>query len=54
MLELFKMGYEIVVGSPYGDLKIEDEADCEVYGDAALKEIDHEAKTAYFYEKIWD
>ena len=54
MLELFKAGYKVVVGSPYGDLVLEDEMDCETYEDAKLEEVDHDAKIAYFYEKIWD
>lgn len=53
MLELFKMGYSVVVGSPYGDLVIKTEWQCEVYGDAKLEERDDEAKTAYFYDPIW-
>lgn len=52
MLEFFRNGYQVVVGSPYGDLTLEDEADCEIYASAKLEEVDHEAKVAYFYDKI--
>lgn len=54
MKELFEKGYKVIVGSPYGDYEIQDFEDVETYGDAKLEEVDHEAKTAYFYDKIWD
>lgn len=54
MKELFEKGYEITVGSPYGDIKVLDMDDVETYEDAHLEDVDHEAKTAYFYDKLWD
>lgn len=54
MKELFEKGYEIIVGSPYGDIKVLDMDDVETYEDAHLEDVDHEAKTTYFYDKLWD
>lgn len=54
MLEFLKMGYKVIVGSPYGDFEILDESDCEIYESAELEEHDDDAKVAYFYDEIWD
>ena len=51
MKELLDMGYTVTYGTVYGDKLIApDDEDLECYEDAELVEIDHEAKTAYFYE----
>lgn len=54
MKELFEKGYKVIVGSPYGDMQMLDLDDIEIYSDASLVEINHEAKTVYFYDKIWE
>ena len=45
------MGYEITVGSMWGDVLVNDMEDVESYMvDTELEELDEQAKTAYFYE----
>lgn len=51
MKEMFEMGYEVTVGSPYGDSVLEtlEEVQYAMEDDPSLVEVDEEAKTAYFY-----
>lgn len=55
MKELFEKGYKIIVGSPYGDLEMQDMADIENYCNDKYDAVDvnHDDKTAYFYTGIW-
>ncbi len=50
----FEAGYTVVLGSPYGDMVL-DEDDCKgAYAeDGILESIDEEAKIVYFYDPIW-
>jgi len=52
MMEMFEMGYEVTVGSPYGDAVMEtvEEVQFAMEDTPELVEVDHEAKTAYFYD----
>ena len=55
MKELFEKGYELTVGTAYGDSTVEtmeDVLDAMEEG-AKLEEIDKKAKTAYFYIDIF-
>ena len=58
MRELFEAGYTVTCGTVWGDYTLKDEDDLlEFEGDEEyeLDEVDHEAKTAYFFaEEDWD
>ena len=51
MMELFEAGYTVTCGTTYGDTVMETREDVlDMMEDAfELDEVDHEAKTAYFY-----
>jgi len=55
MMELFEAGYTVTCGTTYGDLVMETREDVEEYmeDDFQLDEVDHEAKTAYFYFDVF-
>lgn len=52
--EYFEAGYTVMLGSPYGDMVL-DEEDCKgAYAeDGTLESVDEEAKVVYFYDPIW-
>jgi len=55
MKELFEKGYEVTVGTAYGDTVMEDLEQVESYmeDDPELVELDEKAKTAYFYLDVF-
>lgn len=53
MMEYFEAGYEVVCGSMWGDVKMEDADMVECYmedGDMELQYVDEDAKSVYYYE----
>ena len=56
VLEALEMGYEVTVGSMFGDRVVtaaevaEEEMTAEDFEDLELVEVDEEAHTAHFYE----
>ena len=51
MMEYFEMGYQVVVGSMWGDEELLDQYDVECYMDSTkFVEADEEKKVAYFYD----
>jgi hypothetical protein len=55
MMELFEAGYTVTCGTTYGDRVMETREDVEEYmeDDFQLDEVDHEAKTAYFFYDVF-
>ena len=55
MKELFEKGYEVTVGTAYGDTMMEDLEQVESYmeDDPELVELDEKVKTAYFYLDVF-
>lgn len=53
MMEYFEAGYEVVCGSMWGDVKMEDADMVECYmedDDMELQYVDEDAKSVYYYE----
>ena len=51
MVEFFELGYQVVVGSMWGDVKMQSVEDCEWYAeDSAFDHVDEDAHVVYFYD----
>ena len=55
MMEMFEAGYTVTCGTAYGDQVMETREDVlDMMEDAfKLDEVDHEAKTAYFFLDVF-
>ena len=55
MMELFEAGYTVTCGTTYGDQVMETRDDVldMMEDDFHLEEVDHEAKTAYFFFDVF-
>lgn len=50
-MEYFEMGYQVVCGSMFGDVAMEDADMVECYEeDAVFESVDEESKVAYFFD----
>lgn len=51
MMEYFEMGYQVVCGSMFGDVVMEDAEMVECYADdSVLVSVDDDAHVAHFYD----
>jgi hypothetical protein len=51
LVELFEAGYDVTVGSMFGDVHVDSLEEAMDYeGTCSLEQIDHDEHTAYFYE----